>query len=95
MNVITVLRGNEELDITEDKKELFKKRGYKVIDKSTGKVLEEAANLSIEGLSSEVVKLQKDVEKIVAERDELRAERDALLKKLGAEKPSTRKKKSE
>jgi hypothetical protein len=86
MEIVTVLRGNEELDIYEDQKEQYKSMGYRVIDKSTGKVLEETTKVTIEGLSSELVKLKQAVEAITAERDELLAE----VEKLRGAKKTTR-----
>lgn len=93
MDTITVLKGNVELDVPADQKERYQDLGYRVIDKKTGKVLEEPTCVTIEGLTSEVVKLKQALEAITSERDELLAE---LAKLKKAEKPSTtRKKKAE
>ena len=68
IELITVLKGNEELDVPADQKERYKKLGYHVIDKQSGKVLEKAPLTDVASLQNLVVKLEKENKSL---RDEL------------------------
>ncbi|MBR4377353.1 MAG: hypothetical protein IKP50_00485 [Bacilli bacterium] len=72
METITVVRGNEELDVPADQKERYKKLGYHVIDKKTGKVLEKAPLTDVASLQSLVVKLENENKELKAEIQKLK-----------------------
>lgn len=60
MELITVLKGNEELDVPVEQKERYKKLGYHVINKQTGEVLEKAPLTDVSALQALVVKLENE-----------------------------------
>ena len=73
MELITVLRGNEELDVPVDQKERYKKLGYHVIDKQSGKVLEKAPLTDVASLQNLVVKLENENKSLKDEIQKLKA----------------------
>jgi len=83
MEKITVVRGNEELDIPADQKERYKKLGYHVIDKQTGRVLEKAPLTDVAQLQSLVVKLEN-------ENKALKDEIQKLKKPATTKKPASK-----
>lgn len=72
MEQITVMRGNEELDVSADQKERYKKLGYHVIDKATGKVLEKAPLTDVASLQNLVAKLENENKALKDEIDKLK-----------------------
>lgn len=73
MELITVLKGNEELDVPAEQKERYKNLGYHVIDKKSGEVLEKAPLTDVAQLQSLVVKLEKENKDLKAEIQKLKA----------------------
>jgi hypothetical protein len=72
MELITVVRGNEELDVSADQKERYKQLGYHVIDKQTGKVLEKAPLTDVAALQNLVVKLESENKALKDEIEKLK-----------------------
>ena len=73
MELITVAKGNEELDVPIEQKERYKKLGYHVIDKQTGEVLEKAPLTDVASLQSLVVKLEQENATLKEEIQKLKA----------------------
>lgn len=72
MDLITVVRGNVELDVPAEQKERYKNLGYSVVEKSTGKVIEEALSNDIGVLQSKITELQNENAKLKAENAKLK-----------------------
>lgn len=73
MELITVAKGNEELDVPVGQKERYKNFGYHVIDKQTGKILEKAPLTDVAALQSLVVKLEAENKSLKDEIQKLKA----------------------
>lgn len=80
MSTIRVQRANVVLDISPDEKERYMEMGYSVIDRATGKVVEEA-------ISNDVNVLRKQINELKAKL----AEKDEEIKKLTAKKAKAEK----
>ena len=75
MELITVVKGNEELDVPVEQKERYKNLGYHVIDKESGKVLETAPLTDVASLQSLVVKLENENKALKEENQKLKSKK--------------------
>lgn len=80
MSTITVIKGNVELDVPADERERYVKLGYSVIDKATGKIIEEAPITDVGALQVRVAELVAENTKLKAEITKLKGEKKTASK---------------
>lgn len=86
METIRVERGNVILDIPAEDKAEYMKQGYSVVDKATGKVIEQAIGLDVTTLQYQLLELKGELEATKAENEKLKAEVAKLKPKKSAAK---------
>ena len=86
METIRVERGNVILDIRAEDKAEYTKQGYSVVDKATGKVIEQAIGLDVTTLQYQLLELKGELEATKAENEKLKAEVAKLKPKKSAAK---------
>ena len=89
MELITVLKGNEELDIPVEQKERYKKLGYHVIDKQTGAILEAAPLTDVASLQGLVAKLEAENAALKAEVQKLKTKGTSKRQSSSKEEPKS------